>query len=253
MGIDYRPHFFRFFQWQLGMGYGERLPTLSELYGFYLFNAYDGYDYLGNPDLKPERALSANLTTIAYFRDNLQVSCSQYFSLVYGYILGLHDTILPKLNMYALGSKTYWNNNHAMVFNSDLIIRYSISNRLSVINTSKYSYGVLYNGYPLPLMPPFKAITSIGYQWERFKVNIENETATGQKRTNPFYGESPSRAFSLLHTNLSYELALPNGQFQFNLSISNLLNAVYKEHLDWGNHSRPGRNVAFGLVFKGGR
>ena len=44
-----------------GLGYGERAPSVSEGYGFFLFNSFDNYDYIGNPNLKNEKAFEETL------------------------------------------------------------------------------------------------------------------------------------------------------------------------------------------------
>src|SRR5690606_42017328 len=38
-----------------------RSPSLSELFGFYLYNAQDGYDYIGYSSLEKEKALAGSL------------------------------------------------------------------------------------------------------------------------------------------------------------------------------------------------
>jgi iron complex outermembrane receptor protein len=75
------------FQVKYGGGYGLRAPTSSEAYGFYLFNSYDDYDYIGNPLLKSESSWEGNLSVIfskKKHRFNIDASCF-YFS---NYIIG---------------------------------------------------------------------------------------------------------------------------------------------------------------------
>src|SRR5690606_4065731 len=50
-------------QWNFsfGLGYGERAPSVSEGYGFFLFNSFDNYDHIGNPTLKNEKALESHI------------------------------------------------------------------------------------------------------------------------------------------------------------------------------------------------
>lgn len=40
------------FNFSAGTGYGHRAPSVSEGYGYYIYNSFDRYDYIGNPDLK---------------------------------------------------------------------------------------------------------------------------------------------------------------------------------------------------------
>ena len=43
-----------------GLAYGERAPSVSEGYGFYLFNSFDNNDYIGDPELNTEASMEAN-------------------------------------------------------------------------------------------------------------------------------------------------------------------------------------------------
>lgn len=51
-----------------GVAYGERAPSVSEGYGFFLFNSFDNYDYIGNPDLENEKSYEANFTLKREFK-----------------------------------------------------------------------------------------------------------------------------------------------------------------------------------------
>jgi iron complex outermembrane receptor protein len=70
-------------------GYGERLATLSEMYGFYLFNRNDGYDYVGNVNLATEKSWSGDLA-ITYFTNAFQVTVTGFYKY-------LRITFLPML------------------------------------------------------------------------------------------------------------------------------------------------------------
>lgn len=44
----------------LGTGLGNRTPSVTEAYGYFLNNTFDRYDYIGNPHLKNESAFELN-------------------------------------------------------------------------------------------------------------------------------------------------------------------------------------------------
>src|SRR5690606_32747000 len=48
------------FNFSVGGGYGHRAPSVSEGYGYYIYNSFDRYDYIGNPDLKNEISYEVN-------------------------------------------------------------------------------------------------------------------------------------------------------------------------------------------------
>src|SRR5690606_33607924 len=69
----------------LSAGFNGRTPTASELYGFYLFSQFDGYDYLGNPELKPEKSIQSEFT-LSWQQPKVRVQATAYTSRVENYI-----------------------------------------------------------------------------------------------------------------------------------------------------------------------
>ena len=66
----------------IGAAYGERAPSVSEGYGFYLFNSFDKYDYIGNPSLKNEKSIELN-TALKYKISKLKLNWSaSYFHIL---------------------------------------------------------------------------------------------------------------------------------------------------------------------------
>src|SRR5690606_36590124 len=49
------------FNFSVGGGYGHRAPSVSDGYGYYIYNSFDRYDYIGNPDLKNEISYEVNV------------------------------------------------------------------------------------------------------------------------------------------------------------------------------------------------
>jgi iron complex outermembrane receptor protein len=77
------------FEITAGSGYGVRAPSVSESYGFYLFNSFDNYDYIGNPMLKTEKSLEADFSlkfTPNRFSVNLDASYFYFFDYLIGKI-----------------------------------------------------------------------------------------------------------------------------------------------------------------------
>lgn len=63
-----------------GASRASRVPTLQELYGFYLFNRMDNYDYLGNPDIKPETSWNFNFGfSVNRKKVNVEAKLFSYF------------------------------------------------------------------------------------------------------------------------------------------------------------------------------
>jgi iron complex outermembrane receptor protein len=227
---------------EAALGYAERLPTITERLGFYLYNAYDGYDYIGNPYIKPERSNFARVA-FRYSGSAIKLNLSQSFSRVDNYIMGISDRTIEPMNFYTNGTRVYANVPWANLYSADLDLMVFPAKNWSVFMLGKYTYGELHSGDPLPLMPPLKTIVSVRYSNDRFSVQLENESSLPQTRINLNYGESKSKAYSVFHVKSSYAMKFWNTKADVGLGVSNLLNKAYYDHLDWGRINRPGRSV----------
>jgi len=230
------------------MGYSERLPTVGERIGFYLYNAYDGYDYIGNPYIKTEKSDFVSLT-MQFSRPKLKVNLSQSFSYINDYIMGISDPEIPAMNFYTKGTRVYSNVPSAKLFSTDLQFLYHPSQSISIFMLSKFTLGELNSGVPLPLIPPLKNIVSVKYQRDKFSLQLENESSLAQYRINESYGEYPSPAYSVFNLKSSYSVSVSETTLDFGCGITNLFSTTYYDHLDWGRINRPGRNLDLFLKF----
>ena len=110
-----------------GISYGERAPSVSEGYGFYLFNSFDNYDYIGDPNLKTESSAELNLS-LSYEKPIFEITAEANYFRVFNYIIGTVDPSLSTIAFGADGVKIYGNLEYAQLFNASLFGRYSISN-----------------------------------------------------------------------------------------------------------------------------
>ncbi len=230
------------------LGYSERLPTITERLGFYLYNAYDGYDYIGNPYIKTEKSDFIRIG-IQLAKSNLKINLSQSLSFVHDYIFGITNLDIPPMNFYTNGTRVYSNIPSARLFSTDLDLLYSPVKAISVFMITKFTFGELNSGEPIPLIPPLKNIVSVKYKKENLSVQLENESSLAQKRINKNYGETTSPAYSIFHVKGGYAFHFRHVVADFGGGISNLLSKAYYDHLDWGRINRPGRNVELFLKF----
>lgn len=229
-------------------GYSERLPTIGERLGFYLYNAYDGYDYIGNPYLKTEKSDFVRLN-LQFARRGLKLNLSQSFSYISDYILGITDSSIPPMNFYTKGTRIYSNMPSAQLYSVDMDLLYVPVRNLTVFMLSKFTLGRLNSGDPIPLIPPFKQVTSVKYQVEKFSVQVENEMSLAQNRINADYGEYETSGYFVFNAKGSYELKIQGWKMDFGWGMTNILNKSYYEHLDFGRINRPGRNLELFLKY----
>lgn len=230
-------------------GISERIPTISERYGYFLFNAYDGYDYIGNPDLKTEKSISSRVA-LTYFYRSFKINLSQSFNQLSDYIMGVTNNLIPPLNFYTNGLRVYNNLPKAVLRSTDLQIMYSPSDNLSVFNLSKFTFGKLSSGVPVPLVPPFKNIVSVSYDKKKWTYQIDNEMASKQNRINKSYGETVSPGYILFNVKINYHIVRQESRLDMGAGITNLFNISYYEHLDWGHIPRQGRSLNLFIRYK---
>ncbi len=229
-------------------GWSERMPTVSERFGFYLYNAYDGYDYVGNPYLKTEKSASARFT-VTYFNNGLKINLCQSLSYLSDYIMGITDTVIPPMNFYTNGLRVYNNIPKAEMHSTDLQVMYSLNGGFSFFLLTKYTWGQISSTTPLPLIPPLKNTFSVSYEKKRWSFQADNETALRQNRINTGYGETRSPSYTLFNIKAGYHLMLKGSMVDLSAGVTNLLDANYYEHLDWGHISRPGRSFNFFIKY----
>lgn len=231
-------------------GYSERLPTSSERLGFYLFNRMDNHDYIGNPNLKNEQAVNAELNLI-YSGKALSVKISGFTSYLQNYILGKTQSGLSVMTIGASGVRAYTNIPGARISGAESSVNYQFANgHFSFNNTMKLLYGKDNNKIPLPLIAPFKSVSSLRFTHNNIFVQAENEWSNGQNRVNSEFGERSSPGFSIFNLRTNYTFDLKSSKLELSAGAENLFNKAYYEHLDWGKMLRPGRNIYTMLSMK---
>lgn len=225
-----------------GISYTERIPTASELFGFYLFNASDGYDNIGNPALKSEKALQADVSLLyKWKRSRVQINC--YYSKVAYFIAGKINPAFSTMTIGANGVKSYINIPYASVTGAEASGFFKPLTAVDIVSTIRYTLAKDNNNDPLPFVTPIKNINSIRYQPKRFSVQLETETALSQNQVNKQYGEDVTAGYILIHSRFGYNTNIFKNNIELQAGVENIFDKKYHDHLDWGNIARPGRNI----------
>jgi len=223
-------------------GYAERMPNVTERLGFYLFNAYDAYDYIGNPYLQSEKSTFFKMDLI-FSSTKFKVNFGQSFSLITDYIIGINNHNISAMNFSARGIRVYQNVPKANLYNANLQLSYSPAREITGFWLAKFTHGNIASTKAMPLIPPLKNIMAIKHQKDKLMLQLECETALAQKRINVDYGESVTPGYAVFNAKCGYAMAFKDTKLDIGCGITNLLNRVYYEHLDWGRIFRPGRSA----------
>lgn len=226
-------------------GYGERNATLNERYGYYLFNRFDGYDYLGNPDIANEKAWNSE-ATLQYFGNKIEWQFTPFYQSIRNYFMG---EVLPSyhpMTVGARGVKQYNNSPAAYLHGLDAMMLARPLPSLQAIASVKYTHGKNAKGDALPLIPPLKTVASLRYEMPGFHVQAEWEWAAAQKRVNDTAGEQSTASYALLSIRTGWKI---NPFLHCNTGVENVFDKNYREHLDWGGIPRPGRNAYINIIY----
>ena len=241
LSVEYNYRFKKHFKVSATVSYAERMPTSTELYGVYLFNAYDNFDYLGNTMLKPENAYKTEINVL-YNKSRVQLSLTTYLSRINNYILGIYQSGLSTMTIGANGVKSYDNIPFALLAGTEAGLIYKAKYNTEIVSTIKYAYGADNNNNPLVLIAPLKNITSVRKQLHKWTIQADAELANAQNRISITSKESTTTGYATFNFRSSYSDKLFSKLFRIDFGIENIFDAAYKEHLDWGKIYRQGRN-----------
>ncbi len=230
------------------VGYGERAPSVSEAYGNFLFNSFDNFDYIGNPNLKNEKSLEANVT-FKYKKGRSDLTLENSLFYISDYIIGQINNNYNPMVIGANGVKVYTALDHAMLFNTSLRFAYKITPRLESTISLAYAIGKDNNDENLPLISPFSYTTSLNYNYKLFTTSLEMVGAAEQTAYNPSYGEDKTKAYTLLNWNAGCNFYFGTNKLITKLGIENISNVNYSTYSDWQNIPRMGRNVFLNLSY----
>lgn len=236
------------FEYGFGLAYGERAPSVSEGYGFYLFNSFDRYDHIGNPGLKNESSVEVN-TSLGYATKKFSAKVTSSYFHISNYIIGKPDATLIPMTIGASGVKIYTALDYATIFNTDLNVEYQISDHFKTKGQLVYNYGKDFEDKNLPFISPLRYSASLNYKIDRFSSEIMVQGNATQTKYSPFYGEDRTSDYAILNLATSYLFAIDGSKLNVRAGIENILDTYYSTFSDWNNIPRKGRNFFLNVNF----
>ena len=236
------------FQAGFGLGYGDRAPSVSEGYGFYLFNSFEKYDYIGNPKLKNESSLEAN-AFIGVKKEKYSAKVSASYFHMSDYIVGKIIHNLVPMTIGANGVKKYTALDYATLFNMSLTTELQIADPLKWIVQLVYTHGKDHQGENLPFMSPFSYQTALRYDKNNFATEV---SVFGNAKHQEFaaqYGEAETPDYTIVNANVGYLFPLGQTKIYTKIGVENLFDHYYTTYSDWNKIPRPGRNFFINMNF----
>jgi len=230
------------------LGYGERAPSVTEGYGFYLFNSFDNYDYIGNPDLKNEKSYEFSAVynyTASKFKAGLEAS---YFYLN-DYIIGETAPDIGQMTIGANGVRIYTALDGASLFNSKLSVEYKISPSFTYDGHVSYHLGRDNDGTNLPLISPFTFKSALQFKKNLFDAEVNMTSAGQQVNYSSYFGENKTDSYAVFNLNASYIFYLNKNKLYAKAGVENIFDKEYSTYADWNNIPRMGRNFFINLSY----
>lgn len=235
-------------QYTLGIAYGERAPSVSEGYGYYLFNSFDRFDYIGNPDMKNEQSVSFN-GAVAYRKNGFSAKLSTSYFHLMNYIIGRPKAGLSVMTIGAAGVKIYEQLPYANIYNCALDVNYAFSKSFTWSNRVGYRKGEGKNIRSLPLIQPFTYSSGLTFQHHAFSADVTASGAAAKHDFNAEFGEQALPAYTIVNLSAAYKFDLGKGALLLKAGAENLFDKNYTTFADWNRIPRMGRNVFANLVW----
>lgn len=229
-------------KFSVGTGYGNRTPTVTEAYGYFLNNTFDRYDYIGNPALKNESAIEVNAS--ASLTGNLieaRLEVNTFF--FQNYIIGIPDSRLSAMTIGAAGVKLYQNLPSAQIVNATVNLNWQILRWLRWENNIRYSYGKENTGAWLPLIAPFSYQSKCKVLWGNVEAEVGTEVVARQNNYSQKYGETLTPGYNIWHINAGWRFNLGKVLCDLHVGIDNIFDHYYSTYSDWNHIPQKGRNI----------
>lgn len=236
------------FDFTTGVGYGQRAPSISEAYGYYIYNSFDRYDYIGNPNLSNEVSYEVNAAA-GYKKRRFGIQAKANYFFIENYIVGKILSLGSPMNYQSVGVKGYTALDHVKLFNFSLNTNYTIARGLHWKGSLTYARAQGADGKNLPFIRPLSYQTSLHYGRYDFDVQTTLRGDLEQTNYSPVYGEDATPAYMVWDISANYRFDLFNLRPTIQVGAENILNQYYSTYADWGNIPRMGRNIFTSIKF----
>jgi iron complex outermembrane receptor protein len=263
----------------LTAGRGVRSPNILERFIILLPVGYDNYDYIGNPQLKPETNNEADLTLKYSHSVAGTVEFNIFYSFVQDFISGrrLAPSVQKPLSMNVLGVKQFYNAGDATFMGFELGYSLPTEHALGASVSVAWTYATIsevtkqildptkiisqqvvgeevVKNDAVSEIPPMEVNAGLSYKFfnGRLIPRVSGRFVLDQPHVSSAYYEKTTPGFIILNAGLTYKYS---SLISFNGGINNLLDTYYYEHLNRrmiGSTSKlyePGRNLFASIIF----
>ena len=244
------------FTLEAAYGRGLRSANMIERYINHFTVGQDPYEYLGNPNLKPE---VNNQFEVGFkgknSKNNLNYAASFYYSKFENYIVAVVDpTITRKYMPTAMPQevKVFRNLDNAYKTGFEAMAQINFLNDFYFKTELAYVYAKNNDlGESLPLTPPLNSAFSLGLDREKYWIKVQYNVTSKQENIAESFGETTTAGYETLDVKLGIK---PLKNLTLGVAALNIFDEAYNNHLnfsftnqaDFGRTpiTEPGRNFS---------
>lgn len=238
------------FQAQFAIGRGIRTASITERFINHFNVGVDAYEYVGNPNLKPEINNQIELSFLKKF-ESFEVGASLFHSFMEDYIYGVVNTNISRKFMPTtppIYAKQFINIDKSTQTGFEFNFNMHALEKVSF--TSELSYTRAQNedlDEPLAQIPPFMANLGIKFEENKFWIALNSRMVAKQNRISASFMEEETPGFGTLDLRAG---VTPFPNFSIGFAVLNIFDKAYYEHL---NYSYKNSNTSSGHIYETGR
>ncbi|MBT8317407.1 MAG: TonB-dependent receptor [Lutibacter sp.] len=247
------------FQTQFAIGRGVRTANMIERYINHFAVGVDPFEYVGNPNLKPEVNTQLELSFSKNFKA-FEVSASVFHSFLSDYIQPIVNEDIPRKFMPTTPptvAKQFMNVDKAIQTGFEFSLYYQATDKLQF--TSDFSYTQAENkdiNEPLAQIPPFTTNLGAKFEDDIFWVALNSRLVGAQNRISDSFMEQETPGFGTMDLRIGLQ---PYRGFSVGAAVFNIFDKTYYEHLNFsftnsdllsGRILEPGRNFTAYIKYK---
>lgn len=247
------------FQTQFAIGRGVRTANMIERYINHFAVGVDPFEYVGNPNLKPEINTQLELSFSKNFKA-FEISASVFHSFLSDYIQPIVNEDIPRKFMPTTPptvAKQFMNVDKAIQTGFELSFYYQATDKLQF--TSDFSYTQSENkdiNEPLAQIPPFTTNLGAKFEDDTFWVALNSRLVRAQNRISDSFMEQETPGFGTMDLRIGLQ---PYRGFSIGAAVLNIFDKTYYEHLNFaftnsnllsGRILEPGRNFTAYVKYK---
>jgi len=219
--------------------YSTRTPTAEDLFSKGPHIAAYTFE-VGNPDLNSEKVFAIEPFISLDFND-FSIFANAFFNNFSNFITPRNtgDTnfsiLLP---IYKTEGVPAW------IYGYELNLKYKLLSSLTFDLTMSYVRGIIKDSKDnLPMIPPLKGNFGLNYKYKNLHFIFSSEFADKQMQVDKF--EETTQGYVIFNSSILYEFPIDKTYHQISLSIENIFNQIYRNHLSRIKSILPesGRNI----------